>query len=641
MREVERLDYVKQVKIAELRAGNGFDISEKLYKYILISQCNALSSILPGIFEKEDDYTELLLPDALLAKGGIVSDLVTKIHEDNFNLQKQGQIEIIGWLYQFYISEKKDEVFAGIKKNIKINKDTIPAATQLFTPQWIVKYMVENSLGRLWLDAHPNADLRSKWKYYIDEAEQTPEVAEQLRVLRSQSPVKRPEDIKLIDPCMGSGHILVYAFEVLYQIYQSEGYSERDIPNLILRNNLYGLDIDDRAGQLAYFALMIKARSYNRRFFRQENVPQPMVYSAAGDDELSEFGSLLKVTDLGDMPVLSDQMTMDDLGYVRKLSAWNYKWLLSQKYDVVVTNPPYMAPAPSQADWIKKNYPDSKSDLCVVFIERNFDLLKPNGYLSMITMHSWMFLSSYEKFREKLIASKDIVNMAHLGARAFEEIGGEVVQTTAITIRSGHISGYKGEYVRLVDFTDANGKEHEFLSGNHRYTADSTNFAKIPGSPVAYWVSEKALLAFDNNNKLGAIHDVRGGLTTGDNSRFLRLWHEVKIDDVSFETQSIEETESIDFTWYPMAKGGEYRKWYGNMEHVVNWNSNGSEIKYWVTHNPSDPNTTHWSRRLFNIDCYFRRIVTWSGISSGEPSMRVAEKAIFGSGGELYYQRII
>ena len=279
VREVERLDYVNQKKIAELRADTSINAAEKLYKYILVSQCNALSAVLPGMFQKEHDYTELLLPDALLAKGGIVHDLVNIIHEDNFNVDKQGQIEIVGWLYQFYISEKKDEVFAGLKKNIKINKDTIPAATQLFTPEWIVKYMVENSLGRLWLDTHPNADLRSNWKYYVDEAEQEPEVAEQLAALRAQSPVKRPEDIKLIDPCMGSGHILVYAFEVLFQIYQSEGYSEREIPNLILQNNIFGLDIDDRAGQLAYFALMIKARSYNRRFFRQENIPQPMVYA--------------------------------------------------------------------------------------------------------------------------------------------------------------------------------------------------------------------------------------------------------------------------------------------------------------------------------------------------------------------------
>jgi len=481
LRNAERLDYVNQRKIAELGAAediNDINASERLYKYILISQCNSLSSILPGMFQKIDDYTELLLPDALYKRGGIVHDLVNAISEDDFSVENRGQIEIIGWLYQYYISEKKDEVFANLKKNIKINKDTIPAATQLFTPEWIVKYMVENSLGRLWLESNPNEELRKQWKYYVEEAEQEPEVAERLKMMRSENPIKRPEDIKLIDPCVGSGHILVYAFDVLFQIYNSMGYSEREIPNLILQHNIYGLDIDDRAGQLAYFALMMKARSYNRRFFRQENVPQPMVYAAKYDDDLAEFGSLVKVDDLGEKPVLPVELTFDDMDYEKKLYVWNFRSLLAQRYDVVVTNPPYMSPTPSQADWVAKNYPNSKSDLCVVFIERNFELLAKNGYLSMITMHSWMFLSSYEKFREKLIATKDIVNMAHLGARAFEEIGGEVVQTTAFVMQRMNTPDYLATYARLLEYKGQEVKKEAFLADVDRHTAKKGNFDK-------------------------------------------------------------------------------------------------------------------------------------------------------------------
>ncbi len=620
MREVERLDYVKQVKIAELRAGNGFDASEKLYKYILISQCNALSSILPGMFEKADDYTELLLPDALLAKGGIVNDLVTKIHEDNFNLQKQGQIEIIGWLYQFYISEKKDEVFAGLKKNIKINKDTIPAATQLFTPEWIVKYMVENSLGRLWLDAHPNADLRSNWKYYIDEAEQTPEVAEQLRVLRSQSPVKRPEDIKLIDPCMGSGHILVYAFEVLYQIYQSEGYAERDIPNLILQNNLYGLDIDDRAGQLAYFALMIKARSYNRRFFRQETVPQPMVYSADGDDELSEFGSLLKVTDLGDMPVLSDQMTIDDLGYVRKLNAWNYKRLLSQRYDVVVTNPPYMGNSGMSgklADFMRKEYPDGKSDTFSAFIERCSDFLTARGMQSMITMESWMFLSSFEKLRLKLLNAQTIVNMVHM---PYLGKGGTSLGinfgTAAFVLSKQHICDYNAQYDYICYYeTDDEGIPFIFPTVNERYkTATIENFAKIPGSPVAYWVSEAMLRAFIEEKLIGDIADVKIGMGTGKNEVFVREWWEVVHSLIDFSLTHVSELEDSQGRYFPYNKGGDFRLWYGNLEYVVWFDKSGRKA---MDDMPGHRENGGWNH-------YFRQGITWSFVSSSKFGVRLS-----------------
>jgi len=608
IREIARLDYVDHDIVAEILQEKDMNATDRLYRYVLIEQCKKLSSILPGIFKGVDrDVSYTLLPDSLISKDGIVYDLITKVDESNFDLSKQGQIEIIGWLYQFYISEKKDEVFAGLKKNVKINKDTIPAATQLFTPEWIVKYMVENSLGRLWLERKPNDTLKANWKYYLEEAEQEPEVAERLKVMRQASPIKSPEDIKFIDPCMGSGHILVYAFDVLYQIYESEGYAERDIPNLILEKNLHGLDIDDRACQLAYFALMMKARSKNRRFFRprgDEAVSQPMVYSAKGDSELEEFGSLIKVENLGDMPndVLdfTDENYMDD---VTRLNNWHYRRLLSQKYDVVVTNPPYIAPAPKQADWVKKNYPNSKGDLCVVFIERNFDLLAKNGLLSMITMHSWMFLSSYEKLREDLMDSKDIVNMAHLGARAFEEISGEVVQTTAFVMLKTAINDYLGVYMRLVDYAGQHLKEKMFVEGNNRFVAKKAGYKKIPGFPIAYWATMNTLKVF-NNPQLSTYAKPVEGIKTGDNDTFMRLWFEV----VATKIALLSDVSSK--KWVKMSKGGSFRRWYGNLEHIVNWENNGQKLR-------SFKGATISNEKLFFTDA-----VTWSYISTGKVATR-------------------
>ena len=651
LRDIERLDYVNPREIARIKADEEINVDEKVYKHILISRCNSLSSILPGTFQKIDDYTELLLPDALYKKGGIVHDLVNDVPEDNFRIAERGQIEIIGWLYQYYISEKKDEVFANLKKNIKINKDTIPAATQLFTPEWIVKYMVENSLGRLWFNhcppgmAHGNAEdaLRELWIYYIEEAEQEYDVEEKLRKLNNQFTFKDPTEIKLIDPCMGSGHILVYAFDVLFQIYFSQGYSERDIPNLILQHNLYGLDIDDRACQLAYFALMMKARGYNRRFFRQDNVPQPMVYAMPGrkwfviglekwlgvsmsEDErkicfedlkylvdvLGDYngktiGSALKIEREIDYERLrkyvndfaAGQIAMEDSDFIQQ--AGHYELLidiaivLARKYDAVVTNPPYMTPAPSQADWIKKNYPDSKSDLCVVFIERNFDLLKQHGYLSMITMHSWMFLSSYEKFREKLIGTKNIVNMAHLGARAFEEIGGEVVQTTAFVMGKAGVADYAATYARLVDYAGQQVKEDAFLRGDNKYTPKIGVFAKIPGYPVAYWLSERLIDCFDNPS-LSEISISDGQTKTGNNDKYLRLLWEVESNKIGKSKK-----------WVIHAKGGSFRRWFGNIDTLIDW---------------SDKSREHYRKdhvaRIAPEYVWFRKGLSWTLITSSD-----------------------
>ena len=625
IREIARLDYVDRDIMAEMLEKTDMNATDRLYRYVLIEQCKKLSSILPGIFkgvDSDDSYS--LLPDSLISKDGIVYDLITKVDESNFDLTKQGQIEIIGWLYQFYISEKKDEVFAGLKKNIKINKDTIPAATQLFTPEWIVKYMVENSLGRLWLERKPNDTLKANWKYYLEEAEQEPEVAKQLKAMRQASPIKTPEDIKFIDPCMGSGHILVYAFDVLYQIYESEGYAERDIPNLILEKNLHGLDIDDRACQLAYFALMMKARSKNRRFFRprgDEAIPQPMVYSAKGDSELEEFGSLIKVEELGAMP--DDVLGITDKNYISdvdRLNGWHFRRLLSQKYDVVVTNPPYFTPTPKQADWVKKHFPNSKTDLCVVFIDRNFDLLEKTGYLSMITMHSWMFLLSYENFRSELINAKSIVNMAHLGARAFEEIGGEVVQTVAFVMCKSNLPLYQGTYIRLVDYTGQNVKENAFRittsKPNHdNYAVSTDNFAKIPGNPIAYWISEGFIEAF-SANFLSSASSPLAGICTGNNDKYFRLWHEIHSNFIGFEFTSRDEVlEQNCYRWFFIYKGGDFRRWYGNYELVINY-SNTSLIDM----------GNNLGFRHDNRDFYFRQGVTWSKLCSGRFSARFMNK---------------
>lgn len=610
------LDYsaYERDRVVMLKHENKLD---ELFRMLFIKQCNALNTNLPELFEKTSDYTELLLNVSFTDKEGMVYHLVNDISEDDFNVNKEGQVEIIGWLYQYYNTEPKDETFALLKKNVKITKERIPAATQLFTPDWIVRYMVENSLGRLWLESHTNDTLKANWKYYLDEAEQTPEVSEKLRVIRSQSPVKSPEDIRLIDPCMGSGHILVYAFDVLMQIYESEGYNPRDAAKLVLEKNIYGLDIDRRAYQLAYFSLMMKARQYNRRIFTEDIKPQ--VYHPAGFPDGEEYGSLVEVGTLPSKPVeKTGQLSLEDTSYDTRLNTWNFKRLLAQKYDIVVTNPPYMGSSgmgAKMSDFVKNNYPDSKNDLFAVFIEKCSELLKPTGYQAMITQHAWMFLSSYEKLRSKLL-QRDIVNMAHLGSRAFEEIGGEVVQTTAFVLSKSKITDFKATYVQLVDYNSQQAKEEAFLLGNDRHTARKENFDKIQGSPIAYWVSDKVLQAFEDGKPLVSIADPKQGLATADNNRFLRLWYEVVSSRIGFTCASIEDSVSSGKKWFPYNKGGEFRKWYGNNDYTVNWENDGNEIR-----NFGD-GTGYIRSRAQNTQFYFRPAVTWSKISSGSIAFR-------------------
>lgn len=564
--------------------------NERLYKYIIITQCNALNKGLPEMFEQIGGWTELLFPRNLLREDSVIAKMITEIPEEDW----RDQVQIIGWLYQYYNTEPKDKVFADLKKNIKISAQAIPAATQLFTPDWIVRYMVENSLGRLWAEGHGKPD-DADWKYYLDEAEQEDPVKAELEKIRAEYKNIQPENIKIIDPCMGSGHILVYAFDVLIDIYRSCGWGERDAAKSILRNNLYGLDIDRRAYQLAYFAVMMKARQYNRRICSPENQPNLANFAdvmGADTDMLSgsirrfaeqfafadTYGSLMTVTAPADidtafsdfMPTIGLNMRQFDM--MMKI----YK-ILSQKYDVVCTNPPYMGGSGMNAklsEFVKSKFPDSKSDLFACFIGKCGQLAKPHGFYAMITQHAFMFLSSYENLRRKLML-KTTVNMAHLGARAFDEIGGEVVQTTAF-VMTGHIKDYKGTYARLVDTVGENEKRDLFLSGDKRFAAKQENFSKIPGMPVAYWVSENFIRAFERGISIDSISDFTGSQhITANNDKYLRLHWEIDANKVGMGKK-----------WVYYAKGGDFRKWYGNIELVVDW-SEGA-VQYYKTNSTSN-----------------------------------------------------
>ena len=642
-------------KVAEYIESNN---TEALYRYLLLTQCNALNSALPVMFERMGGYTEMLLPNNILRQDSVLGHMVSDIPEEDW----QDAVQIIGWLYQFYNTELKAEVFG---KKEKITKNEIPAATQLFTPDWIVRYMVENSLGRLWLEGHPNAELHDGWKYYLDEAEQEPEVEAQLAKLREEYKTIKPEEIKVIDPCMGSGHILVYAFDALMQIYTSAGWDQREAAQSILKNNLYGLDIDDRAAQLAYFAVMMKARQYDRRLLTrgiQPNIHSIIESNALGGAYKLAMGDFLLSKEhqetlnylldaFIDAKEYGSILCLEKRDYVGLLRAWNLTasqttenlnltlWfaaveheipklieqaiILTQGYDMVVTNPPYMAVSNAGAkvnDYVKKNFPDSKADLFAVFIERCGQMAKKNGYQAMITQHAWMFLSSFEKLRTKLLAV-DIVNMAHLGARAFEEIGGEVVQTTSFVIRKSHITDYKGEYCRLIEPTSQQGKEDMFLAGENRYAADQSNFSKIPGSPVAYWVSESISQTFELT-KLGEQTYPKQGLSSADNNRFLRFWYEIDFQNFCRNCTSNEESKRISAKWYPFNKGGEYRKWYGNFDYVINWKHDGYELRNF-------PNAA-----IRNSEYYFMPHITWSKVSSGTISFRYRpEGSVFSDAG--------
>lgn len=634
------LDGLDMEKVYALKDANDDDA---LFKYLVITQCNALSGVLPGVFQKIADYTELLFPDNLLREDSVIEQMVTQIPENDW----KDQVQIIGWLYQYYNTEPKDKVFADLKKNKKITKEKIPAATQLFTPDWIVRYMVENSLGRLWIEGHPNNDLKSNWKYYLDDAEQDPDVQKQLDNIHKEYSTLKPEDIRAIDPCMGSGHIICYMFDVLMQIYEAYGYTTRDAVSSIVQNNLYGLDIDERASQLAYFAVMMKACQYDRRFLSRGI--QPHVYAimesnhfdpnmidfftdgrkelkSAIDSLISdlhdakEYGSILDVKPV-DFPALyarfdeirngnpnlyTHQILGELLPFVQVAEA------MAQKYHVVVTNPPYMGSSGMSgklSEFIKKNYPDSKSDLFAVFMECWNRHIVPTGFNCMVTMQSWMFLSSFEKMRENILENYTINNLMHM-----ENMVLGIAFGTAVTnIRNRRLENYRGTYhqIKLEDIVD--GIPTEFPAMKNRFAQTSqSNFSKIPGSPVAYWVSENFVINFESSS-VGDKFIPKFGMSTGDGNKYIRCWHEISFNCFNYFLQDSNQAENTTLKWVALDKGGSYRKWYGNKNCAVWWKNNGQEIK-------DNKKSAVRSPQLF-----FRPHVSWTLISSSHFSARFFE----------------
>lgn len=652
-------------RIYELRDNNRL---EELFRMLFIRECNHLHDILPELFEATNDYSELLLSLSYTDKDGVVFHLVNDISEDDFNIEKEGQVEIIGWMYQYYNTEPKDKVFAALKKNVKITKENIPAATQLFTPHWIVRYMVENSLGRLWIEGHPDDDLRQGWEYYLDEAEQEPQVQAQLEEIRAGYREISPEDIRIIDPCMGSGHILVYAFDVLMQIYSAQGYSERDAAKLIVEKNLWGLDIDRRAYQLAYFAVMMKARQYNRRiltsgikpnlFVIDDNralTPEIIEYIADGDSKIAadlrsisndltnarEYGSIINVQPV-DFSGLIERIGViaqsDELNLIamenkriaceKILPLVNQAQALSQKYDVVCTNPPYMGGSGMNSvlsEYVKRCYSEAKSDLFAALIIKCLEFTKQNGYSSLVTMQSWMFLSSFEEMRTKLLTLNTLTTLMHM-----ENMVMGIAFGTAVSVfRKGAVKGYKGTYnqIKLADIENAKPKSFP-VAGNRFAQVSSDNFSKIPGMPVAYWVSVNTINAFDKPKLESGVNAVKG-LDTCDNDTFVRFWNEVDIHNINFSARSSEDT--FEAKWYPYCKGGGYSKWYGFMDKVVDWKDDGNILR-----NLRDSNGKIKSRPQ-NIRYYFKEGLTWSTITSYKLSLRYMNHCIFGGGGSAMF----
>lgn len=667
--ELDRLDKDKVYALKETEQ------TEELYKYLLIVQCNALNSILPGMFQTIADYTELLLPDNLLREGSVIEQMISQIPEDNW----QDAVQIIGWLYQYYNSEKKDEVFAALKKNVKISKDNIPAATQLFTPDWIVRYMVENSLGRLWVEGHPDTKTQllptpeeqaaytagnrdpedTKWHYYLEEAQQEPKVQAQLAEIRKQYADLTPEQIKVIDPCCGSGHILAYLFDVLMQIYENYGYTPRDAVTSILQNNLYGLDIDDRAAQLAYFAVMMKARRYDRRFF--SHTTQPHVYAIEESNRIEkpdveyfcngklelkdamqtiltqlhdakEYGSILTITpqDWDALYARFDEVA-DESSFHREsirkklLPLVRVAQTLAQKYDVVVTNPPYMGASnmnPKLNEFIKQNYTDYKSDFFSAFIVKCSNMAKPEGYCGFFTPYVWMFIQSYEKLRQYLYQQATLETLIQFEYSAFEEA---TVPVCTFTFSNRYVNK-KGCYLRLVDFRGGmevqRQKTLEAMT-NHDcgfyYEQSTDNFAKIPGSPVAYWTNEKILLAYENGTLLNDCSDVKIGMGTGKNEIFVREWWEVFHNKIDFSLNSINDLEKSSGKYFPYNKGGEFRLWYGNLQEVLWFDAKGRQYM----------NTMSGHRENGAHDFYCKEGLTWSFISSSKFGVRYLPTGCF------------
>lgn len=652
----KNLDNDLQKELHNLRDENTPNSIEKLYSILMEEKCEDLSNIMPFMFKKKGTYSDILFPTGLLMENSLLVRLRKEIGEET-------PIELIGWLYQYYNSEKKDEVFEGLKKNKKITKENIPAATQLFTPDWIVKYMVENSLGKLALESTGiNKNLKDNWKYYIDSEKE--ENSEKIKI----------EDIKILDPAMGSGHILVYAFDLLFEMYENLGWSTKETVLSILKNNLYGLEIDERAGQLASFSLMMKAKEKFSRLFsvlkREENFKlNTLIIEESNSlservknriktnnlnnlnkiiqefEDTKEYGSILKLESI-DKEILErefnilkesfnnneqetlifneDEIIIDineELEFIESLIKQHIT--LTNQYEIVVTNPPYMGGkgfSSKLKTYVEKNYKDSKSDLFAVFIERCNEFTKKNCYTSMITMQSWMFLSSFETLRKNIIEKTEIKCLNHLGTRAFSEIGGEVVSTVAWITKKISPKN-EGIYIRLVDYNNAELKEQEFFNNANYFQVKQKDFEKIPGSPIAYWVSDKVREIFEKNQKLGDISQPRKGNSTSDNNRFLKLWYEVEKKNIKLNSINLKK-DSIEWKWFPYNKGGSFRKYYGNNEYLINWKNDAEEIRKIPT------------AVIANYDYFTKEGLTWSTVSSSNFSVRdFKEGFIFDNGG--------
>ena len=627
--QVEGID---PARVAELKQA-GED--EPLFRYLFLAQCDELSGCLPGVFQPVDACMALLLPTNLMDPDGVIGRMVGEIDETDWD-----DVQILGWMYQYYNAEVKDAFFASKAKE---TPDSIGPATQLFTPDWIVRYMVQNSLGRLWVLNNPGSPLRDQMEYYIEPDAEHEDFVK----------VEGPEDITLCDPACGSAHILVYAFELLVAMYRERGYRDRDIPELILTKNLAGMEIDPRAAQIAGLALAMRARELDRRFFRrgvradiaalrpvtfeEGELPEGCALAKKRDlldalAHLDEVGSLL-CPDRTDLVAIREAIALREDGAGGLFAATAASKLgraldvcekLARSFDCVVANPPYMGSSsfgPFMSKWVKKTYPDVKSDLCTCFIERGFNLAKDRGYAAMVTMQSWMFLGSFEKMRADIIDNKTIVSMAHLGPRAFDAIGGEVVNVTADVIYNGHAS-CEGAYVRLVDINGSEAKRFKLLEAIQNpdcgwfYRRDAETFKQIPGTPIAYWASDALLDAFANAKQLNEFGKPRQGLATGENARFVREWWEVDDCKSVYSCGSIQESIESACKWFPYNKGGDFRKWYGNNSSVVNWENDGQEIR-----NYKDQNGRLLSRPQ-NTNCFFSPSITWSKISSGSIAFR-------------------
>ena len=646
---------------------------DDLFRFLFIKQCNELNEILPCLFEKTDDYMELLIGISFTNQDGVVRRLIDNILEEDF----KNQVEIIGWLYQFYNSELKDETFSNLKKGKKITKERIPAATQLFTPDWIVKYMVENSVGRLWLEGHPNEYLKSKWKYYVDEVEQEPEVEQQLIKIKKQSKISKPEEIKIIDPCMGSGHILVYVFDVLMDIYVSEGYMASEAAELILTYNIHGLDIDKRAYQLAYFAVLMKARNFNRKILSKNISPElccieesnsiskDLIKTLIMQDktiendlnfiiktfiDAKEFGSILNVNEIcfdKIFRVINNLDSKNDLLIFRYNQEVNIlknilhqSILLSQRYQVTITNPPYMGNKGMNIklnNFLKKNFKDSKNDFSTVFMERSFEFTDQYGFISMINIPVWMFISSYEELRKKIIKSKLFINMIHLGRGVF----GSDFGTTSFVLKNSHISNYKSIFKQLYEdknAVDSILKKEEMFFNKKGFIANQESFLNIPGVPIAYWADIKLINSFRTHNNLQQICSVKQGLITGDTKRFLRYWFEIDFRNFELNMKSTEDKSEC--KWFPYNKGGDFRKWYGNQEYVINWENDGYEIKNFKNEKGK------LRSRPQNLQYSFSKSLSWSSVTNNKISFRffpngflfdVAGSSVFTDDENMFY----